>query len=80
MFAVAFAAAFAACSNRAARSAPVSLMSFTCLAGCQRRASLGQVRSAASFPPEYQTGVPSLVTSPFSATAYPVTWPGLFVL
>ena len=80
MCSVAFAATFAACSNSAARSASVSSMSVTCLAGCQRRASLGHVRSAASLPPEYQTGLPSLFTSPFSATAYPVTWPGFFVL
>ena len=45
-----------------------------------RWASLGQVRSAASLPPPYQTGSPFLAVSPGSATAYPVTWPGFLVL
>ena len=48
--------------------------------GVHRCRSLGQVRSAASFPPPYQTGPPSLVVSPGSATAYPVTWPGFLTL
>ena len=46
----------------------------------QRWRSLGKVRSAASLPPPYQTGPPALVVSPGSATAYPVTWPGLRAL
>ena len=46
----------------------------------QRWRSLGQVRSAASLPPPYHTGPPSLAVSPGSATAYPVTWPGLRAL
>ena len=32
------------------------------------------------MPPPYHTGPPSLLVSPGSATAYPVTWPGFFVL
>ncbi len=35
--------------------------------------SLGQLKSGASFPPPYQTGPPSLVVSPPSATEYPLT-------
>src|ERR1017187_9655718 len=42
--------------------------------------SFGQLRSAASLPPPYQTGWPSLVVSSGSATAYPVTWPGSVTL
>jgi hypothetical protein len=85
MCAVALAAAWAAWSNRAARSAAVSRAGAgrvpgACRAGCHRWVSLGQVRSAASLPPEYQTGLPSLVVSPGKATAYPVTCPGIRVL
>jgi hypothetical protein len=42
--------------------------------------SLGQLRSAASLPPPYQTGSPSLVVSSGRARAYPVTWPGFVTL
>jgi len=42
-------------------------------AGVHRRCSLGQLRSAASFPPPYQTDPSSLVVSPGRATEYPVT-------
>ena len=42
--------------------------------------SLGQVRSAASLPPPYHTGPPSLPVSPGRVTAYPVTWPGFLAL
>ena len=45
-----------------------------------RWVSLGQDRSAASLPPPYHTASPSLVVSPGSATAYPVTCPGFFTL
>jgi hypothetical protein len=78
--AVASAAARPAWTHRASRSAAVSPLPGACLAGSHRWVSFGQVRSGASLPPEYQTGLPSLPVSPDRATAYPVTWPGARVL
>ena len=80
---VAWAAVRAACSQMALRSAQVSppgVGPVPPAAGCQRWRSLGSVRSAASLPPLYQTGLPALVVSVGRATAYPVIWPGLRVL
>ncbi len=79
--AAASAATRVAWSQTAFRSAAVrySLPGVT-RGGAHRWRSLGQLKSAASFPPPYQTGPPFLVVSPGRATAYPVTWPGFRVL
>src|ERR1035441_861649 len=78
--AVASAAAWAACSQIALRSAGVNWSLGAAPGWVQRWRSLGQVRSAASFPPPYHTGSPSLPVSPGRATAYPVTWAGFLTL
>ena len=74
--AVASAAVLVACSQIALRSPAVRSgrrRPGVARSGVHRCRSLGQVRSAASFPPPYQTGPPVLAVSPGSATEYPVT-------
>jgi hypothetical protein len=76
---VASAAVRAAYSHKASASPGVSGGSGR--AGRVHRCwSFGQLKSAASLPPPYQTGSPFLAVSLGSATAYPVTWPGLVTL